>query len=193
MFGDPEHQKDNLTTLGEHISLINGYAFKGDRFRDAGIPVIKIGNVNRNDFRVGSMQFYDSEVGLEHFAIRQGDLLISLTGTAGKEDFGNACIVDGDYEMYYLNQRNAKLEVHSELNPVYLLHLLRNKYIRKKLIQAGTGVRQCHLHNKDIEGITFALPPIGLQEEFSVFAEQIDKSKYKALQAMGLIKYYMLH
>ena len=184
MFGDPEKQKENLTTLGEHINLINGYAFKGDHFREDGIPVIKIGNVNRIDFHAGSMQFYDRADALERFVIKQGDLLISLTGTAGKEDFGNVCIVDGDYEMYYLNQRNAKLEVHDELNPIYLLHLLRNEFMRKKLIQTGTGIRQCHLHNKDIEGITFLLPPIGRQEAFAVFVRQSDKSKYELEQAL---------
>lgn len=173
-----------MTTLGEHINLINGYAFKGDRFREAGVPVIKIGNVNRSDFSAGSMQFYDREVGLERFTVKQGDILISLTGTAGKEDFGNVCIVDGDYEMYYLNQRNAKLEVHSELNPVYLLHLLRNNHMRKNLIHAGTGVRQCHLHNKDIERIAFLLPPIDLQEQFAAFARQSDKSKFAALSCL---------
>lgn len=184
MFGDPGQQKEKLTTLGKHINLMNGYAFKGDRFRESGIPVIKIGNVNRADFSTGSMQFYDSEIDLERFIVRQGDLLISLTGTVGKEDFGNVCLVDGDYESYYLNQRNAKLDVHKELHPVYLLHLLRNEYVRKKLIQAGTGVRQCHLHNRDIEYLEFFLPPLALQNRFAAFVESTDKSKFELRKAL---------
>lgn len=184
MFGDPEQQKEHLTFLGEHINLINGYAFKGNRFKTSGIPVIKIGNVNKSDFRAGSMQFYDYDTCLEKFIIKQGDLLISLTGTTGKDDFGNVSIVDGDYEEYYLNQRNAKLEVHRELNSIYLLHLLKNEYIRKKLIQTGTGVRQCHLHNKNIEKIAFVLPPLSLQEEFASFVCQSDKSKFELGQAL---------
>lgn len=36
---------------------------------------------------------------------------MSLTGTVGKDDYGNVCILGNDYDVYYLNQRNAKLEL----------------------------------------------------------------------------------
>lgn len=36
---------------------------------------------------------------------------MSLTGTVGKDDYGNITEVTDDYELYYLNQRVAKLEV----------------------------------------------------------------------------------
>ena len=185
MFGDPRYQTENLTTLGEHITLINGFAFKSECFTPAGIPVIKIGNVNRADFSEGSMQFYDRDPSIERYIIKPGDLVISLTGTVGKDDFGNAAIVDDSYEEYYLNQRNAKLETHPELNVVYLAHLLRNEFIRTKLIQSGTGVRQCHLHNKDLEGLKFVLPSIEQQNNYADFALQADKSKFAAQQALA--------
>ena len=182
MFGDPELQHDGLTTLGEHIDIINGFAFKGELFGDTGLPVIKIGNVNRSDFKKGSMQFYEYDSALSRFVIFPGDILISLTGTVGKDDFGNICMVVGDYDKYYLNQRNAKIVLHDELVPKYLIHLLRSDYIRRKLIQSGTGVRQCHLHNKDLEGIRFLLPGRESQELFATFIQQSDKSKFVAYQ-----------
>ena len=178
MFGDPEKQKDNLTFLGEHINIVNGYAFKGQLFGESGVPVIKIGNVNKADFSTGSMQFYNYSDELERFEIKPGDMLISLTGTVGKEDFANVCIVPDIYKKYYLNQRNAKLELHDDLVTEYLLHLLQNRYIRTNLIKSGTGVRQCHLHNKDLEGIKFMLPPKELQIKFASLVKQSDKSKY---------------
>ncbi len=183
MFGDPEKQKDNLTFLGDHINVINGYAFKGELFGSTGLPVIKIGNVNRADFSVGSMQFYEYDEGLSRFEIKPGDILISLTGTVGKDDFGNVCIVPDVYDRYYLNQRNAKLELHGELVPEYVIQLFRNDYIRKTLIQSGTGVRQCHLHNRDLEGIKFVLPKKEQQDRFAAFVQQSDKSKFVVLQA----------
>ena len=187
MFGDPELQHDGLTTLGEHIDIINGFAFKGELFGDTGLPVIKIGNVNRSDFKKGSMQFYEYDSALSRFVIFPGDILISLTGTVGKDDFGNICMVVGDYDKYYLNQRNAKIVLHDELVPKYLIHLLRSDYIRRKLIQSGTGVRQCHLHNKDLEGIRFLLPGRESQELFATFIQQSDKSKFELKQAISRI------
>lgn len=184
MFGDPELQHDGLTTLGKHIDIINGFAFKGELFGNTGLPVIKIGNVNRADFNKGSMQFYEYDSSLSRFEIYPGDVLISLTGTVGKDDFGNVCMVAGDYDKYYLNQRNAKLVLHDELVPEYLIHLLKNDYIRRNLIQSGTGVRQCHLHNKDLEGIKFLLPERKKQEMFAAFTQQSDKSKFAAQQTL---------
>ena len=185
-FGDPEKQVTNLTCLGNHITLINGYAFKSDGFCDAGIPVIKIANVNKADFSTGSMQFHVLDETLDRFVIRPGDVLISLTGTAGKDDFGHVCIVDGDYDCYYLNQRNAKLGLHDDLIPEFVVHLLKNKTIRTNLIKSGTGVRQCHLHNHDLESIKFVLPNLEDQKRFAAFVQQSDKSKFAALNISNL-------
>lgn len=185
MFGDPEYQTENLTRLGEHVDIVNGFAFKGEKFGLTGLPVIKIGNVNRADFSSGSMQFYDYEDGLTRFEIIPGDVVISLTGTVGKDDFGNACIVTDDYDRYYLNQRNAKLVLHDELVAEYLIYLLKNDFIRRHLIQSGTGVRQCHLHNKDLERIAFRLPSKALQQTFATFIHHADKSKFAVANAIS--------
>ena len=74
--------------------------------------------------------------------------------------------------------------LHDELVPEYLIHLLKNDYIRRNLIQSGTGVRQCHLHNKDLEGIKFLLPERKKQEMFAAFTQQSDKSKFAAQQTL---------
>lgn len=132
------------------------------------------------------MQFYTPDETLDRFVIRRGDVLISLTGTAGKDDFGHVCIVDGDYDCYYLNQRNAKLGLHNDLIPEFVVHLLKNKTIRANLIKSGTGVRQCHLHNRDLESIKFVLPNLEDQKRFAAFVQQSDKSKLMAFYANSL-------
>lgn len=184
MFGDPRFQKEGLTRLGEHIDLINGFAFKGENFCDEGVPVIKIKNVNSADFGKTSLQFHPYDPSLDRFIVKPGELLMSLTGTVGKDDFGRVCLADETFSEYYLNQRNAKLQTHEELNPVYLLHLLRNEYIHECVIKSGTGVRQCHLHNNNLADIAFLMPTIEKQSEFAAFAEQVDKSGFALKQAI---------
>ena len=179
MFGDPRTQTKGLSKLGDHVQIVNGFAFKGEFFCDSGIPVIKIANVNSSTFAQGSMKFYEYDASLERFTVSPGDLLISLTGTVGKDDFAFPCIVDNSYEKYYLNQRNAKLIPFSDLVPTYLLHLLKNEFIHERLVRSGTGVRQCHLHNANIEAVSFKLPPRELQQEFADFAVSVDKSKFR--------------
>ena len=184
MFGDPRTQTKGLSKLGDHVQIVNGFAFKGEFFCDSGIPVIKIANVNSSTFAQGSMKFYEYDASLERFTVSPGDLLISLTGTVGKDDFAFPCIVDNSYEKYYLNQRNAKLIPFSDLVPTYLLHLLKNEFIHERLVRSGTGVRQCHLHNANIEAVSFKLPPRELQQEFADFAVSVDKSKFAVQKAL---------
>ena len=190
MFGRPEDWSDGLEYLENHIDLINGFAFLSENFSEDGIPVIKIRNVNTADFSHGNMQYHPYDPNLEKYIVEPGDLLISLTGTVGKEDFANVCLADNSYDRYYLNQRNAKLVPHEELTTEFLLHFLKYDYVKRKLIKQGTGVRQCHLHNKDINGVQLTIPSKDKQIEFAKFVRQADKSKYVDRQVTANLRTY---
>ena len=179
-----------MTDLGDHIDLINGFAFLSENFVEAGIPVIKIRNVNTADFSPGNMQCHPYDPTLDKYLIMPGDLLISLTGTVGKEDFANVCVADDSFDRYYLNQRNAKLVPHEELVTEFLLQFLKYDYVKKGLIKQGTGVRQCHLHNKDVNGVQLVIPDKKKQMDFAAFIRQADKSKYVAQKATKNIRTY---
>lgn len=122
MFGDPvENEKGwEVKKLGELLKVIGGYAFKSDKYKDEGIPILRIGNINSGFFRDTNLVFAESDEKLERYQIFPGDIVISLTGTVGKSDYGNVCIMDDAYNFYYLNQRNAKLEIFGNLDKYYL-------------------------------------------------------------------------
>ena len=102
---------------------------------------------------------------------------MSLTGTVGKEDYGNVCILGKEYPKYYLNQRNAKLELNEGLDKHYLSQLLRFEQIKKRLTGINRGVRQANISNKDILNLRVPIPPFERQQQFATFVAQIDKSK----------------
>ena len=109
---------------------------------------------------------------------------MSLTGTVGKDDYGNVCILGNDYEKYYLNQRNAKLEIKEGLEKYYLSQILRFEKIKKRLTGISRGVRQANISNRDILGLTIPIPPLTFQKEYSAFVEQVDKSRFVVQQAL---------
>ena len=80
--------------------------------------------------------------------------------------------------MYYLNQRNAKLEIKEGLDKYYLSNLLKFEQIRKRLTGISRGVRQANISNKDILNLVVPVPPIELQKQFAEFVRQTDKSKF---------------
>ena len=181
MFGDPSknNKKWEIKKLGDIIRVLGGYAFSSKAFKDSGIPVLRIGNINSGVFRPTNMVFWDDDEKIERYAIYPGDLVMSLTGTVGKDDYGNVCILGNDYPKYYLNQRNAKLEIISDLERFYLSYLLKFPEIKSRLTNISRGIRQANIANKDIENLQIPVPPIELQNDFTVFVQQIDKSKFE--------------
>ncbi|MGN0389760.1 MAG: restriction endonuclease subunit S, partial [Wujia sp.] len=142
MFGDPITNPKEwvIDKLGNHIKVIGGYAFKSGSFLESGIPVLRIGNINSGVFKKDNLVFWQEDNKLLRYKIYPGDLVISLTGTVGKSDYANVCILDRSYPMYYLNQRNAKLELSNDIGKSYLTWLLKHKHIKNKLTKISRGI-----------------------------------------------------
>ncbi len=187
MFGDPEinPMKWEEQQLSELLTVLGGYAFKSEGFDEVnGIPVLRIGNINAGFFKPVNMVFWPEDKSLERYILYPGDLVMSLTGTVGKDDYGNVCILGNEYEKYYLNQRNAKLVITTGLDKAYLSQLLRFEKIKNRLTGISRGVRQANISNRDILGLCVPVPPLGLQKQFATFVYQVDKSKVVVQKAM---------
>lgn len=180
LFGDINNNEKcwELDYLKNKIKIIGGYAFKSQNFSKIGIPVLKIGNINSGYTKLKDLVFWEEDNMLKKYLVFPGDILMSLTGTVGKDDYGNICIIDDSYSKYYLNQRNAKLQiVDNSINKYYLIYALKNPQIKKKLTNISRGVRQANISNKDIENLALPIPSIELQEKFENKVVQINNLK----------------
>ena len=186
LFGDPDTNPFgwNEDVLSEHLEVIGGYAFKSDKFEDEGIPVLRIGNINSGRFLPVNMVYWNDDPTLDRYKMYPGDLVMSLTGTVGKDDYGNVCILGADFPEYYLNQRNAKLSLKPTLNAKYLSELLKFERIKRRLTGISRGVRQANISNKDILYLCVPIAPINLQQQFAALVEQTDKSKFEIQQSL---------
>ena len=180
MFGNPDaNEKEwEKSKLENFINVVGGYAFKSQKYLSEGIPVLRIGNINAGYFKDTNLVFYQEDSALEKYKIYPNDLVISLTGTAGKDDYGNICLIDSTYDVYYLNQRNAKIEIKHTFNRFFLMHLFSHPEIKQRLTGKNHGIRQGNILNKDILELDVYVPPIELQNEFADFVKLIDKSKF---------------
>ena len=193
LFGDPETNPMGWLkeALSNHLNVVGGYAFKSELFAEEGIPVLRIGNINAGFFQPINMVYWKHDDSLSRYMMYAGDLVMSLTGTVGKDDYGNVCILGDDYDCYYLNQRNAKLELFKSLDKYYLSHILKFSAVKKKLTGISRGVRQANISNKDILNLEIPIPPIDLQNQFAEFVEQADKLKLevkKSLEKLETLK-----
>ena len=180
MFGDPVQNTKGLPTspLSEHLSLVGGFAFKSSGFTIEGIPVLRIGNINSGYFKPDDLPYWPDDPAVERYKVYPGDLVISLTGTVGKDDYGNVCRLGDEYPCYYLNQRNAKIILKSTVLPEYISALLRNRQVKDIIANTGVGVRQANISNKNILDLCVPLPSIEQQFRFEQIVCQLDKSKF---------------
>lgn len=188
MFGDPDTNSKGWEEcpLSKKLNVLGGYAFKSDQFdENDGIPVLRIGNINAGYFKPVNMVYWQEDERFERYAMYPGDLVMSLTGTVGKNDYGNVCILGDDYEMYYLNQRNAKLEIKEGIDKYYLSQLLRFEQIKKRLTGISRGVRQANITNKDILNLVVPIPPMDLQDQFATFVHRVDKLKVEVQKSLN--------
>ena len=179
MFGDPISNEKGweVKKLGEVARVIGGYAFKSNLFTEDGIPVLRIGNINTGLLKTTSIVFYREDEALTKYLVYPQDLVMSLTGTAGKDDYGNVCVLDDTYPKYYLNQRNAKFVLSGNIQVDYLKHVLKDKQIKSKLTGVNRGIRQGNIANRDIEELLVQIPPLVLQQEYADKIEAIEKQK----------------
>ena len=74
--------------------------------------------------------FIDSH---QKLIIKPGDILISMTGTMGKQDYGYAVLIPETLPLSLLNQRVVKINSKNITSQEYLLHLLRSQPIIKQI------------------------------------------------------------
>ena len=179
MFGDPVTNPKgwSVNSLAQHLKVIGGYTFKSTGYTMTGIPVLRIGNINTGTLTLNDLVYWTYTESLERYFIYPGDLVMSLTGTVGKDDYANVCVLPAFFDRYYLNQRNAKLNIFGDLSNMYLLYLLRNKEIKKKLTGISRGIRQANISNSDILSLNVPIPPLSLQNQFAEFVEKVEAQK----------------
>ncbi len=190
MFGDPvKNEKGWEVYKGRDVvKVLGGAAFKSTDYTDDGIPLIRIGTINKGYFDKNQMVFLpiDFALSYERYIVKPKDLLITLTGTVGKDDYGNVYIMEDYFDQYLLNQRVAKLIVKQDyLKTRFFEFLLKQKEVKAELTGVSRGVRQANISNEDIYNLDVISPPMVLQNDFverinSVYS-QIETSKNSLL------------
>ena len=141
-----------LVDLNNVCSVLNGYAFKAEKFNQdkIGIPVIRIRDINTGF----SETYYDGNFE-EKYLIENGDLLIGMDG-----DFKATLWKNG---TALLNQRVCKITDFRMASKGFVFYLIQRKL--DEIHGKTFAVTVKHLSSKQIESIQIPLPPLSIQEE----------------------------
>lgn len=158
--------------LGEVCELQNGFAFKSSLFRETGLPIIRITNINGRNIDLQDVKYFYSDdyklVNFLNYTIDKGDILIAMSGaTTGKIGYYNIGT------KAYLNQRVGKFIPDDKfLNNRFLYHFLLTK--SEYLYNLAGGGAQPNLSSKFINKLPIPLPPLSVQREIVEILDKFD-------------------
>lgn len=150
-------------------SAFGGAAFKsGDFLSEGKYQVIKIGNARPGVVRLWEKPaFIDNIEGYERYLLKKGDIIITLTGTRKKRDYGFTAIVAQDNLL--LNQRVAAIRFSKDYLPKFFMYYSWTKTFQDDFFADETG--NVGQGNVGMKAITETLVPYcSLDEQASIVA-----------------------
>jgi type I restriction enzyme S subunit len=178
------------------IDMQGGFAFQSSEFVEEGIQLLKIGNLYQNELQLDRQPTYlpkDFASIYPSFLVGNGDILMSLTGTLGKRDYGYAVLLNSD-EVFLLNQRVAKLSVKENFCKLFFFYVLQSESYLSRLFSLPTGTKQGNFSEEEVLSIAVGVPQREEQEFIVNYLDsktnEINSLISKAERAIELLTEY---
>jgi len=150
--------------LGEVSEVLGGHAFRSRDYVKDGYFLVRIGNlregwISREPSR--HVRFDDGDP-RARFILREGDILVSLTGNVGRVG-----VVAPAHLPAVLNQRLARLRLRDNgpVDPRFLLYFLRSGAFRERLVASSRGTAQQNVPIRALVEMGIPVPARRKQEE----------------------------
>ena len=173
--------KWELLKISDFCEVVGGNAFKSARFKPhANHQVIRIGNVTPDGFNFDKTPVFiqNLEPSEERFLIPCGAIVVSLTGTNGKRDYGHPTLMR-QQNKYLLNQRLAMIFANRKIMlPEFLLLLSKMEFFQGAFFLNATGTaNQANVSISDVLKIKLPVPQVSEQRKIVNVLEKIRLAK----------------
>lgn len=167
--------------LGLVCKLSNGFAFKSINYKESGVPILRISNIQDSGITIAEKTVYsDENESLDKYIVKKNDLLIAMSGaTTGKIG------VYEDNKIAYLNQRVGNIRI---VQPDLIIDKFRNyliSYRSKEILDLAYGGAQPNISTSMIESLHVPIPPLKEQQRI---VDRIESLFEKLDKAMELIE-----
>lgn len=192
--------------LGDVCDLLNGFAFKsGDAVPESKTQLVRMGNLYGNRLNLDRWPvFYPDSFAVDYqrYLLNEGDLIMSLTGTTGKEDYGYVVRIPDCSQKLLMNQRIAKFDsLKKELvDQDFLFYYLRSRAFLDILYPTANGTRQANLSSVTIKTLPIPLCSVEKQKAIVSALEEVNEESQRLatlyerkLAALEALKKSLLH
>jgi type I restriction enzyme S subunit len=189
--GDWEQKK-----LISKIDFIAGYAFKSSQMKgtDSKYQLLKMSNVYKSKLQIDRNASYWENIDkkLEKYLLKQKDILLTLTGTVGKRDYGYSIVIPED-NRFLLNQRLVCLRAKkNESDADFVNNIIKTSrfyYLFFNESKGGTG-NQTNVGIEDLRNIKLSFPNLQEQQKIATFLTAVDDKIQQLTQKKTLLAQY---
>ena len=143
-----------------------------------GVKVIRTTNFTNNG-TLDLVNVVERDIDVEKYKskiLRAGDIIIEKSGGSPNQPVGRVVLFDKEDECYFCNNFTSILRPKKGFNSKYLLYLLTNLYVQKRVMKyqnKTTGIINLKL-NDYIKGTKVMIPSLEIQQRI---VEVLDKSQ----------------
>jgi type I restriction enzyme S subunit len=152
-----------VVTVGSVGMTEGGFAFNSKRFVESGTyQVIKMSNLYGGNLSLDRSHSFLNQIDEEekHFLLKGNDIIITITGTVGKRDYGYSYFIK-DEKNLLLNQRVARILVNERCDPHLLFYQTKMPCFLNQFFDSakgGTG-NQANVATNDLDKVRIPIPP----------------------------------
>lgn len=162
----------DLLSMSKLATYINGMAFKPSDWKDKGLPIVRIENLNNLQ---ASFNYFNEEVD-ERYLLDNGDILLSWSASLGVYVWNRGKAV--------LNQHIFKVIPKEGVNKYYLFWALHKAVAELSQVTHGSTMK--HFQKRELETTKIILPPLPEQQKIAQILSTADETIQQVTEEITL-------
>lgn len=160
-------------SISDAAEVLTGFPFKGEKYTNTGIRVVRGENVTILDLRWDTVKCWNEPFSeIEKYSLSEGDIVIGMDGS--RVGRNRAQIKESDLPLL-LAQRVARLRAKKNFSQDYLAYIIKSKAFEKYVEAIKTGTSIPHISPQQIKEFEFDAPDYKKQEFIASILSSLDK------------------
>lgn len=177
--------KTLLNAVGDNKSLIVGGPFgsnlKVEHYRDSGIPIIRLQNIDFGAFVEKDIKFISQEKAeeLRYHSFKKGDIVLAKLG----DPLGKTCIVPNHLEKGIVVADVVRIRNQNpEVDDKFLMFALNSFHVYQQLRKEVIGSTRPRVNITQVRELFIPMPSFAEQQEIASVLSTVDESIQKSDQ-----------
>jgi len=171
----------NVKLIPEVLFFQEGPGVRKTQFRDSGVKLLNVGNINSQQLDLSTTSLYISEEEAygkyKHFIVDAGDLLIACSGIVVDNFHNKMAYAEAKDLPLCMNTSTMRFKVHQEKEIIidYYRYFLQTNLFKAQLGRLITGSAQLNFGPSHIKQIEIPLPPLETQKKIAAILDKADE------------------